>query len=69
MYKELVDPALADKEWISEDELVEEGLATKKRSTNKLQSLNLEKFGIKMRPAMEALRDSMTKYAAARKLG
>jgi dTDP-4-dehydrorhamnose reductase len=65
LYKKLVDPSKTC-EWISEDELVEDGLATKKRSTNKLQSRNLEKFGIKMRPAKEALEDTMRKYAKIR---
>ncbi|MFA6422659.1 MAG: sugar nucleotide-binding protein [Candidatus Buchananbacteria bacterium] len=67
LYKELVDPSY-ETEWINEDELVSRGLAVKKRSSNILQSENLAKFGIEMRPAKEAARDCMVKYAKA-KLG
>ncbi|MSU75485.1 MAG: NAD-dependent epimerase/dehydratase family protein [Candidatus Magasanikbacteria bacterium] len=62
MYEELVDPAHHN-EWITEEELVTSGLAKKKRSNNILQSPNLEKLGIKMRPVHEAVRDTMEKYA------
>lgn len=61
LYEELVGPVKV-KEWIGEDDLVKTGLATKKRSTNILQSNNLEKVGIKMRFAKEAVRDTMEKY-------
>jgi dTDP-4-dehydrorhamnose reductase len=62
MYKELVDDSIT-KEWINEDDLVKQGLATKKRSNNCLQSTNLTKLGIHMRPAKEAVRDTLEKYA------
>jgi dTDP-4-dehydrorhamnose reductase len=66
LYKEMVDPNKTC-EWISEDELVTDGLASKKRSTNTLQSNNLRNFGIEMRDAKEALRDIMKKYAELKK--
>lgn len=65
MYKELVDPNHTC-EWISNDELVSQGLATKGRSNNFLASENLGRVGIAMRPIKEALRDTMEKYAAAK---
>ncbi|MCL4441572.1 MAG: sugar nucleotide-binding protein [Firmicutes bacterium] len=65
LYQELVGPAKV-KEWISEEELVTEGLAKKVRSTNKLQSNNLAKFDIHMRPVQEAARETMQRYAKAR---
>lgn len=62
LYKEYVNPTHSN-EWISEEELVELGLAKKKRSNNIMQSNNLEKIGLPMRPIKEALRDTMIKYA------
>ncbi len=66
MYKEIVDPTHTN-EWISEQELVALGLAKKTRSNNILQSGNLEKLGIKMRPVHEAVRETLKKYAAFKK--
>lgn len=66
MYEELVDPGHKN-EWITEQDLVDTGLAKKKRSNNFMQSENLEKMGIHMRPIKEALRDTMIKYADYRK--
>ena len=66
LYEELVDPAHTN-EWISNEELVAHGLATRGRSNNKLSSENLAKFGITMRPIEEALRETLEKYAAAKK--
>ncbi|MCR4313835.1 MAG: sugar nucleotide-binding protein [Candidatus Uhrbacteria bacterium] len=63
LYKELVDSTHTC-EWISNDELVSQGLAAKGRSNNFLASENLAKVGITMRPIQEALRDTMEKYAA-----
>ena len=62
MYKEIVDPNHTN-EWIAEQELVTSGLAKKTRSNNILQSGNLEKLGITMRPVKEAVRDVLVKYA------
>lgn len=62
LYKELVDPDHTC-EWITNDELVGQGLATKARSNNFLHSGRLAEYGIAMRPVMEALRDTMEKYA------
>lgn len=62
LYEELVDPSHRN-EWISEEDLVNNGLTKKKRSSNILQTGNLEKIGISMRPAQEALRQTMEKYA------
>ena len=66
MYKEIVDPNHSN-EWISAQELVVSGLAKKTRSNNILQSGNLEKLGIKMRPVKEAVRDILKKYAELKK--
>jgi len=66
MYEELVDLAHTN-EWITPEELVSSGLAVKKRSNNILQSENLKKLGIVMRPVKEAVRDTLEKYAANRK--
>ncbi len=61
MYKEIVDPQHHNK-WISAKDLVEQGLADKTRSNNIMQSTNLEKYNISMRPVREALRDTLIKY-------
>src|SRR3989339_1607311 len=68
LYKELVDPEHTC-EWISNDELVSQGLAAKGRSNNFLASENLAKVGITMRPIEEALRDTMEKYAWTKREG
>lgn len=68
LYDELVDPAHTN-EWIREDELVTLGLAKRPRSNNILSSERLAEYGITMRPVMEALRDTMEKYAEAKKRG
>ncbi|MFC1788210.1 sugar nucleotide-binding protein [Patescibacteria group bacterium] len=65
LYQELVDPSHSC-EWISNDDLVKLGLATKGRSNNFLHSSRLEEFGITMRPVKVALRDTMEKYVAAK---
>lgn len=66
MYEEIVD-ANHTNEWISEMDLVKEGLAKKKRSNNIMQSENLEKLGIKMTPIKEALREALKNYAKVKK--
>lgn len=68
LYDELVDPSHTN-EWIREDELVTLGLAKRPRSNNVLASERLAELGISMRPVMEALRDTMEKYAEAKKRG
>jgi dTDP-4-dehydrorhamnose reductase len=68
LYKELVDPEHSN-EWIDNDELVKQGLATKGRSNNFLASERLEQIGIHMRDVHEAIRDTMEKYAKAKKAG
>lgn len=68
LYEELVDPAHTN-EWISNDDLVKQGLASKGRSNNAMASIRLAEFGITMRPVKEALRDTMEKYAEAKKRG
>lgn len=65
LYEELVDPSHTN-EWISNDELVSQGLAKKGRSNNFLANTRLAQYGITMRPVKEALRDTMQKYAAAK---
>ncbi|MDD5749551.1 MAG: sugar nucleotide-binding protein [Patescibacteria group bacterium] len=66
MYKKYVDPSHSN-DWISEGELVELGLADKKRSNNVMTSLNLPKLGIKMRPVKEAVEDAIKKYRDSKK--
>ncbi len=61
MYKEIVDSSIS-KEWINEEDLVKQKLATKKRSNNFLQTKALNEIGIKMRPVKEAVKDSLEKY-------
>lgn len=68
LYEEMVDPNHLN-EWITNDDLVKQGLATKGRSNNFLASENLAKFGIQMREVHEAMRDTMTKYAKLKKAG
>lgn len=68
LYKELVDPNHSC-EWISNDELVSQGLAAKGRSNNFLASENLAKVGIMMRPIEVALRDTLEKYAWMKREG
>lgn len=62
LYEELIDPSHHN-DWISEEDLVSRGLAVKKRSSNILQSDNLAKLGINMRPIHEAMRATMEEYA------
>ena len=64
LYKELVDPSHTC-ELIGADELVARGLAAKARSNCILASPRLAELGVQMRPIDVALRDAMTKYAAA----
>lgn len=66
LYEEFVDPAHIN-EWITETDLVAQGLAKKARSNNIMQSLELEKLGITMRPVQEAIVDTMKKYAELKK--
>jgi len=61
-YEEIVDPDHRN-EWITEDQLVGQGLASKKRSTNILANTRLAEFGIHMRPTEEAIRDTLAAYA------
>lgn len=64
LYSELVDPTHTN-EWITEEDLVKQGLAAKARSNNIMQNNRLPELGIHMRPIDVALRDCMEKYAAA----
>lgn len=61
-YKEIVDSS-HNNEWITAQDLVAQGLAHKKRSNVILQSPNLERLGITMRPVEEAIKDALKKYA------
>lgn len=61
LYEEIVDPTHTN-EWITEEDLVKEGIAKKKRSNNIMQSENLEKLGIKMTPVKEAMRQVLNEY-------
>ena len=66
LYEELVDPEHTN-EWIENEQLVALGLAVKDRSNNFLASERLNTFGIHMRPAQKALRDTMNRYALAKR--
>ena len=66
LYEQFVDPDHTN-DWITDKELVTIGLAKKQRSNNFLQSENLEKLGIHMRPIKEAIVDTIKKYAALKK--
>lgn len=68
LYEEMIDPNHTN-EWISNEDLVKQGLATKGRSNNFLHSENLAKIGIHMRPVQEAMRDTMKKYKEAKEKG
>ncbi|HRH23319.1 MAG TPA: sugar nucleotide-binding protein [Candidatus Magasanikbacteria bacterium] len=68
LYEELVDPKHTN-EWISNEQLVAQDLATKGRSNNFLSSERLQEIGIAMRTVQEAIRDTMEKYAKAKKDG
>jgi 3,5-epimerase/4-reductase len=67
LYHELVD-ANHSCEWIPNAALVEQGLAKKGRSNNFLSNTRLAEYGIEMRPVNVALRDTMMKYAEAKKI-
>src|SRR5260221_2856674 len=62
LYREMVDPNQTN-EWITEEQLVSQGLTAKTRSTNILQSANFEKLGINMPPIEEAVKIAMEHYA------
>ncbi len=66
-YNKHVDPDWSA-EWITNEELVERGLAKKGRSNNELAIDRLEEHGITMRPIHEAMEDTMQKYAEAIKI-
>lgn len=66
LYEELVDPSHKN-EWITEEDLVRQGLAVKKRSNNFMSSSRLAELGIEMRDIHTAIRDVMEKYAKAKK--
>ncbi len=61
-YEEIVDPNHKN-EWITEEQLVAQGLAAKKRSTNILANLRLPEIGIHMRPTEEAVKATLRTYA------
>jgi 3,5-epimerase/4-reductase len=66
LYRDLVNPSHTC-EWISNNDLVVQGIVSKTRSNNILTSDRLIQAGIVMRPVSEALRDTMEKYARARR--
>ncbi len=61
-YEEIVDPNHTN-EWITEEEMVADGLTAKKRSTNILANRRLPEIGINMRSTEEAMKDVLRKYA------
>ena len=54
-------------EWITNEDLVSDGIAKKARSNNALSNTRLAQYGIKMRPVNEALLDTIKKYAEAKR--
>ncbi len=62
LYNKYINPE-DQKEFITEEELVNRGSVSKNRATNKLQSFNLEKYGIRMRETEEIVAETMKKYA------
>jgi UDP-glucose 4,6-dehydratase len=64
LYEKYIDPSHKNI-WIKEEDLVALGLADKKRSNNIMASLNLAKYGIKMRPVKVAVEETIKKYALA----
>lgn len=62
LYNQYINPGDI-KEFITEEELVRRGSVSKNRATNKLQSFNLEKYGIHMRESEEIITETMQKYA------
>jgi dTDP-4-dehydrorhamnose reductase len=62
LYREKVDPSHTC-EWIQNEDLVNLGLAARGRSNNFLASNRLAEFGIVLRPAMQAVTDTIEKYA------
>ncbi len=67
LYEEMVDPNHTN-EWITEEQLVSQGLVTKTRSTNTMQSARLEAIGIQMPPIEEAIKKAMAHYAPLKKV-
>ena len=66
LYRQYVDPTHSN-EWITAEDLVATGLAARKRSNTILQSENLSKYGIQLRPIKEAVEDTLRKYASFNK--
>ena len=67
LYKEYVDPNHSC-EWISNDELVGQGLAKKGRSNNFLKNGRWAEYEIDMPEIHESLKKTMQKYADAKKI-
>lgn len=65
LYEELVD-STHHNEWITEEDLVRQGLAVKKRSNNFMRSSRLAELGIEMRDIHVAVKDVMKAYAKAK---
>lgn len=68
LYEQYVDPNHTN-EWISAKELVDMGLATKKRSNNIMDQSHLLAVGVQMREVHEALEQTMKEYAENKKVG
>lgn len=67
LYKKYVDPNHHN-EWITDVQLVDRGLAKKKRSNTLLQSENLARYGIFMPEIHESLEMTIKKYAELKKV-
>ncbi len=66
LYRQYVDPNQTN-EWITEEQLVSEGLVSKTRSTNVLQTHNLAKYDIEMPAIEEAVEKALKEYAEVKK--
>jgi 3,5-epimerase/4-reductase len=65
-FKELIDSNI-EKTWLTEGELVSQGLASNIRSTNVMQSTRLEGIGIHMNPIGVALDKAIRSWAQLKK--
>ena len=67
-YEKYVDSRHTN-EWVTEEDLIAEGTLKGKRSANIMQSPNLDKLGIEMPPAREAVENAIKKYAELKRNG
>lgn len=66
LYGKLVNPNHSN-EWITEEQLVSQGLVAKCRSTNQLKSTRLAEFGIEMPEVNESVKNALKQYYLTKK--